>query len=199
MNAPRAFWGFGAITRGGRIARAAQVGSLGVWLCAGCASSQADAKSPDSEQSEAAQGGEAKEAPELTFTSFDDGEEFTLQSLQGQVVFLDIWASWCAPCKEEMPILDEIAKKYADKDVTILAVSIDADKEDAVEFFEERDDWTLRLAHDPQGGIGDALELRKMPSSYVIDRSGRIRFMNAGFRREDAAQFERQLDELLDE
>src|SRR4051794_40877389 len=75
--------------------------------------------------------------PEVKITDFE-GRAYDRQALAGKVVLLDLWASWCAPCKEELPLLDSMATRLRSKGVTILAVSIDENREDALGFLKSR-------------------------------------------------------------
>jgi thiol-disulfide isomerase/thioredoxin len=135
-------------------------------------------------------------APPMKVTDFD-GRALDPRVLAGRVILLDIWASWCAPCKEELPLLDSMATRLRSKGVTILAVSIDESRDDALAFLKSRgSEWSLSLAHDPEGRLAERLKPPRMPTSYIIDRAGIIRHVNAGFEREDAAKIEARLTQL---
>jgi cytochrome c biogenesis protein CcmG, thiol:disulfide interchange protein DsbE len=136
--------------------------------------------------------------PDVTVEEFWARKELRLSELRGKVVLLDIWASWCVPCKDEMPSLDEMAGRLRGKGVEIIAVSIDEDRMAAEAFLKRRKRWSLTLAHDPAGSIPDRLQPPKMPTSYVIDRAGILRHVNAGFEPADAARIEAQLTALAD-
>jgi thiol-disulfide isomerase/thioredoxin len=136
--------------------------------------------------------------PDLHFTRLDGRGNIRLSQLKGKVVLLDIWASWCAPCKEEMPLLDEMAGRLRRRGVEIIAVSVDEERANAEAFASSRPRWSLTLAHDPQGRIPDLLQPSKMPTSYVIDGAGVVRDINAGFERDDAPRIEARLRELAD-
>jgi thiol-disulfide isomerase/thioredoxin len=136
--------------------------------------------------------------PDLQLSRLDGRGDIRLGALKGKVVLLDIWASWCAPCKEEMPMLDEIAARLHRRGVEIIAVSVDEDRASAEAFVGTRPRWTLTLAHDPRQRIPDLLQPPKMPTSYLIDGAGVVRAINAGFDRADAARIEARLRELAD-
>jgi thiol-disulfide isomerase/thioredoxin len=122
------------------------------------------------------------------------GEAVKLSALRGKVVLLDFWASWCVPCQEELPLLDDMAGRMADKGVEFVGVSIDEEKADAEHFLERKKSWTLKLAHDPEQAGAKLFNPPKMPTSYVIDRQGVVRHMNAGFERGDVEKVEAQLN-----
>ncbi|MDP9033903.1 MAG: redoxin domain-containing protein [Myxococcota bacterium] len=148
---------------------------------------------------EAQQGSVIGEAvPDLELAPLNGGTAVRLSDLRGKVVLLDVWASWCAPCKEELPMLDEMVGRLRKKGVEIVAVSIDDNRQDAEAFLQSRPGWSLRFAHDPEGQVPGKLQPPKMPSSYVIDRKGIIREMNAGFARSDAPHIEARLSELAE-
>jgi len=155
-------------------------------LTAACATTGSEGSGP----------GVGAAVPELKVTGLD-GQAYDHGALAGQVVLLDLWASWCAPCKEELPLLDAMAARLRSKGVTILAVSIDENREDALGFLKSRGArWSLSLAHDPQGRLAERLKPSRMPTSYIIDRAGIIRHVNAGFEREDVARIEARLTQL---
>jgi thiol-disulfide isomerase/thioredoxin len=124
------------------------------------------------------------------------GKPVTVSSYRGQVLLLDVWASWCGPCKEELPMLDDIASRLRHRGVEVLAVSVDQERANVVKFLGSRGRWALTIAHDPKGEIADRLQPDKMPTSYIIDREGIIRYVNYGFVPSDARTIERHLTEL---
>jgi len=134
--------------------------------------------------------------PDLALSPLSGGKAVRLSDLRGKVVLLDVWASWCAPCKQELPMLDDMAGRLRARGVEIVAVSIDDNREDAEVFLRSRPRWTIRLAHDPEGKVPGRLQPPKMPSSYIVDRRGVIRQVNAGFERADAQRIENRLMEL---
>jgi thiol-disulfide isomerase/thioredoxin len=131
--------------------------------------------------------------PALVLRSVKNGQPIDLDAMKGKVVLLDIWASWCGPCREEMPLLDEMAARLKGKGVEFVAVSIDEDKSAAQEFLRARPKWTLIVAHDPKGKVPEVLQPPKMPTSYIIDGRGVLRYVNAGFERADAQKIEHRL------
>src|SRR4051794_24921724 len=96
--------------------------------------------------------------PDLVLERLDGGGNIRLGQLRGKVVLLDIWASWCAPCKEEMPLLDEIAGRLRKRGVEIIAVSIDEDRASAQAFLATRPRWALTVAYDPHSQVPDRLQ-----------------------------------------
>jgi thiol-disulfide isomerase/thioredoxin len=134
--------------------------------------------------------------PDMTLQEFWSKKQISLSSLRGKVVLLDIWASWCVPCKDEMPMLDDMAARLHGRGVEIIAVSIDEERPAAEEFLRRRRRWSLTIAHDPGGSVPNRLQPPKMPTSYLVDSNGILREVNAGFERADANRIEARLREL---
>jgi len=124
------------------------------------------------------------------------GKRIDVASYKGRVLLLDVWASWCGPCKQELPMLDDMAKRLRGDDVVVLAVSVDQERANVDKFLRNHGKWSLTVAHDPAGLIAERLSPEKMPTSYVIDRSGIVRYVNAGFVPDDASTIERRLLEV---
>lgn len=135
-------------------------------------------------------------APDSEFALLRGTGTIRLSSLRGKVVLLDFWASWCAPCQEELPLLDDLAVRLKSKGIEVVGLSIDESQADAEQFLTRKSAWSLTLGHDPQQKTADQFKPPKMPTSYVIDRTGVVRQMNAGFERADLKKIEAQLLEL---
>jgi thiol-disulfide isomerase/thioredoxin len=113
-----------------------------------------------------------KPVPELTF--FDaDGNEVTLADFQDEVVVLNLWATWCAPCRREMPSLDRLQAKYGNDGLEVIALSLDrGDVAKVRAFFDELAIANLAIYHDPKGRAGRELGAPGLPTTLVIDRAG---------------------------
>ena len=132
-------------------------------------------------------------APDVEFAPLRGDKALKLSALRGKVVLLDFWASWCVPCQEELPLLDDMAGRLSSKGIEFIGVSIDEDKADAEHFLERKKSWALSLGHDPEQTGAKQFNPPKMPTSYVIDRKGVVQHMNAGFERADIEKVEAQL------
>lgn len=140
--------------------------------------------------------GKGQRAPEFALASLK-GSKVALSSLRGKVVLIDFWAQWCEPCKKELPQLDKLAKDYAGKGVVILAVNIDKQRENA-ERMAKQLGLTLDVLLDPAGSVAATYDLPKMPTSFVVDKKGIVRYVNEGFDGpKDVERFKQELDELL--
>jgi thiol-disulfide isomerase/thioredoxin len=124
------------------------------------------------------------------------GKKIDVASYRGRVLLLDVWASWCGPCKQELPMLDAMARRLKSQGIDILAVSVDQERANVDKFLKGHGHWALTIAHDPAGAIAERLQPDKMPTSYVIDRAGIVRYVNAGFVPDDAEMIERRLLEV---
>jgi thiol-disulfide isomerase/thioredoxin len=134
--------------------------------------------------------------PPLVMERFTGGR-LDLDAFRGKVVLLDLWASWCPPCKDEMPVLDDMAGRLAGDGVVIIALSVDEDRAAAEAFLATRPQWRMILAHDPQGTVPERLQPPKMPTSYIIDADGIVRYVNAGFEPGDGPRIEARLRALV--
>lgn len=180
---------------------------VAVCLAAGCLLSTACASSSSSRgegTARASGAGKRKKGvgtpmPSVVVKELAGKRKIDLGALQGKVVLVDIWASWCGPCKEEMPLLDEMATRLKKMGVEVIAVSVDEDKESAQQFLSAKDDWALTIAHDPKGKVPEVLKPTKMPTSYVVDSGGIIRYVNEGFERGDLETIEARLKALASE
>lgn len=140
-----------------------------------------------------AQAGQDAGKAAADFTLLDGaGQKLQLSSLRGKVVVLDFWASWCEPCKKELPELARIQRELGDK-VVILALNIDRERATGQEAA-RRLGPGLKVLFDPEGKVAERYDPPKMPTSYVIDRQGVVRFIHEGYDgAADAARLRREL------
>ncbi len=120
------------------------------------------------------------------------GQKLKLSALRGKVVLVDFWASWCEPCKKELPLLNKLAAKLRPQGIEIVAINIDDDRARAEAFVKEHG-LTLTVVADIDKSIVGKYEPPKMPSSFVVDKSGVVRQVNDGFEPGDETKIERQL------
>jgi cytochrome c biogenesis protein CcmG, thiol:disulfide interchange protein DsbE len=108
------------------------------------------------------------------FTVQDSQNKITLSQYRGQVVVLNFWATWCAPCVEEMPSLVEMQRRMKAKGITVLAVSMDVDESAYKQFIKEHN-VNLLTVRDPDHKSSELYGTFKYPETYVIDRGGVMR------------------------
>ena len=121
-----------------------------------------------------------------------------LAKYRGRVVYLDFWASWCGPCKQSFPWMEAMKDAYAAKGLAVVAVDLDRDKSDANRFLSQfHPDFDV--VYDPKGSLAEHYKVHGMPTSLVIDRTGKLRYTHVGFMPADGAAYERQVKQLLSE
>ncbi|MGD8863940.1 MAG: TlpA disulfide reductase family protein, partial [Myxococcales bacterium] len=116
--------------------------------------------------------------------------------LKGKVVIVDFWASWCAPCKEEMPVLQRLHKTYGSKGLVVVGVSVDNDASNVKSFLKKLG-VTFPIVHDAKHSVSERYSPPTMPSSYIVDRKGIVRHVHKGFRAGDAKKMEAEVKALL--
>jgi peroxiredoxin len=122
----------------------------------------------------------------------------SLNSLKGQVVYVDFWASWCVPCRLSMPALDALYRDHRGRGFTVLGVNKDVSLDDAGRFL-KRVTVTFPLVRDSGDAVARAFDVRAMPSGYLVDRKGVVRKVHRGFTQETAAELAKEIDVLLKE
>ncbi len=120
-----------------------------------------------------------------------------LSDYRGKVVYLDFWASWCSPCLISLPLLEELRKEFPAESFQILAVNVDTDPTKARRFVRARK-IGYPSAADPDGRIPEAFGLETMPTSYLIDRKGVVRYVHEGFRKGDIDEIRARISELVE-
>lgn len=121
---------------------------------------------------------------------------FEMQSYAGRVVYMDFWASWCGPCRQSFPWMEEMQEKYADQGFTVVAVNVDRDSESAEQFLHEVS-HNFPIVLDPEGDVARRYELQGMPTSFLISRDGQQIETHTGFRQKDRAELEQRIREAL--
>jgi cytochrome c biogenesis protein CcmG/thiol:disulfide interchange protein DsbE len=125
-----------------------------------------------------------------------DGGTVSLEAELGHVVWLDFWASWCAPCRQSFPWMADLQRRHGARGLRVLAVNVDARPADARRFV-ARDPPPFAIALDPSGDLARRYAIRAMPTSVLIDASGRVLAVHNGFRTSDAADLERRIERAL--
>ena len=135
-------------------------------------------------------------APVFRLPTFDSGQAVSLADFRGKVVFVDFWASWCSPCRQSLPLYDQLREHYAAADFVVLAIGLDEDVADAKAFLAEHPVKYATLQN-PQGDVARAFDLKGMPSSYLIDRDGIVRARHVGFEAKDIDALRKEIDGLV--
>ena len=125
------------------------------------------------------------------------GETVSLERLHGRVVFVDFWASWCAPCRRSFPWMNDMQKRYGERGVTIVAINVDKRREDADRFLRQYP-ASFAVVYDAPGATPGAYDVKAMPSSFVVDRDGRIAAIEHGYRDDRGAELEAKIRSIVD-
>lgn len=128
----------------------------------------------------------------------EDLPKLDLMQYQGKVVYLDFWASWCAPCRRSFPWLDQLQRTLGPRGFVVVSVNVDTERELATAFLKEVP-VSFGVAYDPKGELAQRWQLLGMPSSFMIDRSGKVRSSHVGFHKGDEKKREAEISALLDE
>jgi thiol-disulfide isomerase/thioredoxin len=121
-----------------------------------------------------------------------------LSQYKGKVVYVDFWASWCAPCQQSFPWMADLARRRSADDFALVAVNVDHDRTKADAFL-KRVGSGVNVVFDPDGTLAAKFGVKAMPTSFVIGRDGRTRFTHQGFFPDQTASYESHVMELLHE
>jgi cytochrome c biogenesis protein CcmG/thiol:disulfide interchange protein DsbE len=135
-------------------------------------------------------------APDFTMPDLESGERISLSDLEGKIVVLNVWASWCLPCREEAPALQAVWEAYRSRGVLFLGSNY-LDDRDAARAFVREFGITYPSVFDPSGRLAVDYGFVGLPSTFVIDTTGRIRFQFTGYT--TGQSLRRVLDEVLSE
>lgn len=139
----------------------------------------------------------AEDAPDFTLKSLD-GENLRLKEYRGQVVLINFWASWCGPCRQEMPLLDRIHQRYEDAGFAVLGVNVEGQVAPAQEIA-DKTGVTFPVLVDENQKVSELYHLEAMPSSVVVDRDGVVRYVHRGYKPGDEAKYLEVVKELIRE
>ena len=126
-----------------------------------------------------------------------DGRSVDLADHRGQVVLVDIWATWCTPCVASMPAYAGIYDRHKASGFSVLAVSVDQDDAE-VRRFAVQHGVPFTILRDPQGSLPERIQLRTMPTALLVGREGHVAFLHEGFVPGDEVMLEREIVALLD-
>jgi len=128
----------------------------------------------------------------------NSGENVRLSEHVGEVVMINFWASWCAPCREEMPLLDDLHEKYRDLGFTILGVNLDEKRQDAEKIL-KKIPVGFPVLFDPKSEISRLYSVKAMPTTILIDRDGNVRALHKGYMPGFVDQYENEVKALIKE
>jgi len=126
------------------------------------------------------------------------GQPVSLSQFKGNVVLVNFWATWCGPCQQEMPLLDQMYKKYKPAGLTLLGVNVDKEAP-AVKELLARKPVSFPVLLDPENSVSRSYHVADMPSSVIIDRKGVVRYVHRGYRPGDENEYQDRIRQLIRE
>jgi peroxiredoxin len=139
----------------------------------------------------------AKPAPTFSLQA-QDGSQVSLEDFQGQVVMINFWATWCGPCRQEMPHLEALYQRYGDLGFTLLGVNVEPDSSGADKFLKDTP-VSFPILFDPKSEVSQMYDVIAMPSTVLVDRSGNVRFIHHGYKPGYENEYQTQIRALLRE
>ena len=136
-------------------------------------------------------------APDFTLKS-TDGRNLRLSEYRGEVVLINFWASWCGPCRQEMPQLDALHRKYQSLGFTVFGVNVEQDRKMADKVLRDAP-VTFPILFDDHNQVSELYEVDAMPVTVLVGRNGEIRFMHRGYKPGYEQEYEQQLRALIKE
>ena len=135
-------------------------------------------------------------APDFDAPALNGVKPLSLADYRGKVVYLDFWASWCAPCAVALPIVDSFRDEFGADEFQVLAVNVDSDPGKARTFLKRRP-VSYPSVSDPEGLLPAKFGVETMPTSFLIDREGVIRVVHRGFKKSDEDALRSQIRKLV--
>ncbi len=142
-------------------------------------------------------GASASLAPAFSLPS-RAGDTVSLDQLKGKVVMLNFWASWCGPCRQEMPLLDQMHKRYSSLGFTLIGVNVEANTKDAERWLKDTP-VSFPVLFDRDSKVSKLYDVSAMPSTVFIDRKGNLRYLHRGYKAGDESEYLNQIRALLKE
>ncbi len=134
-------------------------------------------------------------APDFTLAS-NKGGNVRLKDLRGKVVMINFWATWCAPCRKELPLLNDLYNKYKSKGFVLLGVNIDDKSAPAKKMIKELK-INFPVLFDNNQSTSESYDLQAMPSTFILDKNGIIRFSHYGYKSGYEKKYEKDVKSLL--
>lgn len=134
--------------------------------------------------------------PAPAFELQGDSGMVRLSDFKGKTVYLDFWASWCVPCRQSFPWMNELSARYNDRGFHVIAINVDKRVSDAAKFL-EKTPARFQLAYDAAGSTPRAYEVKAMPTSVLIGADGKVLAVHRGFAEEDKPRLEAAVRQAL--
>jgi len=144
-----------------------------------------------------AQASAPQAAPEFALPDAT-GSTVSLADFEGQVVLINFWASWCGPCREEMPLLDQLSDRYGPLGFTMLGVNVEEDSTLADQFLEGTP-VDFPILYDRENSVSQLYDVIAMPTTVIVDRQGQVRFVHHGYEPGNENEYQDQIRALIRE
>ena len=146
-----------------------------------------------------APGGEVSPTPAPDFTlPTAAGPNLRLAEQEGKVVLVNFWASWCGPCRQEMPALEELHQRYSGLGFTVLGVNVEQDSAEARRYLDDVA-VSFPVLLDRENTVSRTYQVSAMPSTVIVDRDGRVRYVHQGYTPGDEALYQDMVRRLIRE
>ena len=136
-------------------------------------------------------------APDFTLQMLGGGQ-MSLAEQKGNVVMVNFWATWCAPCRQEMPHLEALHQRYSSLGFTLLGVNVEEDSSGAQDWLAETP-VSFPILFDPQSSVSELYDVIAMPSTVMIDRQGNLRYLHHGYKPGYEDEYQNQIRALIRE
>jgi thiol-disulfide isomerase/thioredoxin len=137
------------------------------------------------------------EQVDLVLPKWPEGSHDLAQD-RGNVVLLDVWATWCEPCRDALPVYEQLQRQYGDKGLRVYAINMDEDPRQ-IEPFVRDTKVQLPILREQDGRVENSLGVRLMPTSFILDRQGRLRHRHEGFNEAMVQKYQQEIEALLSE
>jgi thiol-disulfide isomerase/thioredoxin len=135
-------------------------------------------------------------APQFTLPTLQQDQPTSLKQYAGKVIYLDFWASWCAPCRTSFPLLNKLHEKLKAQGFEVVGINLDEDKANAEKFLKEFP-VGFTVLRDAKGEWADQFVVESMPTSFIIDKQGVVQNIHHGFASADINELEEKITKLL--
>ena len=182
------------------IPRAHRLAVMSLFFAAvACSGAQKTASDPTDEATDGDKSGSSsavgQPAPDLSIQTVNGKGDIGLNDLHGKVVVVDFWATWCGPCRQSFPVLEALSRKHGGK-VAIVGVSVN-DEPDGVADFAKELGTTFPIGWDKDHAIAQRWKVESMPTTYVVDEKGTVRYVHAGYHGDEGTKLQNELSKLL--
>ncbi len=136
-------------------------------------------------------------APDFTLKS-RSGHNLRISDYRGQVMLINFWASWCGPCRQEMPLLENLYKRYKKLGFTIMGVNVDTDSTKANNYLKDMS-VTFPIVYDTTNAVSKRYNVNAMPTTVIVDRNGNMRFLHQGYKPGYENDYKKEVVQLIKE